>query len=121
MHSLNTALQEKKNGLHYGTRVLLPFVCDILKAVIDDDIITDFSGVTEGAYYEKQDTFTELYFFEHEDLLQDVSKFENIKLVVVDEDDDMFNFEHHRKIGLKPLENHKLDIFELDDDILFIE
>lgn len=121
MSSIERALQEQKYGLYYGTRVILPFVCDILKAVIDDDIITDFSPVSEGAYYEKDEDYTEIYFFEHEDLLKDVSKYETIKLVVVHEDDDMFDFKAHKKISLNPLENHKLEITEIGEDVLFIE
>ena len=121
MHSLDKVLKENINGLYYGTRVILPFVGDILKAVIDDDIIMDFSPMSEGAYYEKHEKYTEIYFFEHQNLLDDVSKFETIKLIVVDEEDDIFNFEHHRRLSLNPLENHKLEIAELDEDIIFIE
>ena len=121
MTSLEIALKEKKHALYYGTRVLLPFVGDILKAVIDDDLITDFSPMSEGAYYEKQDGFTEIYFFDHEDILSDVSKYETIKLIVVDEDDDIFNFDHHKKISLNPVEGHKLELTEVGDDVLFID
>lgn len=121
MNSIDKALSEKKNALYYGARVILPFVADVLKAVIDDDIITDFSPVSDGAYYEKHDYFTEIYFFDHEDILGDVSKYETIKLIVVDEDDDMFDFETHRRISLNPCENHKMELTKIDDDVLFIE
>jgi hypothetical protein len=121
MVSLDKALKQKKHALYYGTRVLLPFVADILKAVIDNDIITDFSPMSEGAYYEKHEYYTEIYFFDHEDILKDVSKYETIKLIVVDEDEDMFDFSTHRKISLNPIENHRLELTELDDDVLFIE
>ncbi|MCB0731640.1 MAG: hypothetical protein KDC88_11460 [Ignavibacteriae bacterium] len=121
MNSIDKALKEKKIGLYYGTRVILPFVADILKAVIDDEIITDFSPVSDGAYYEKFDDFTEIYFFDHEDILKDVSKYETIKLIVVDEEDDMFDFENHRRISLNPIEKHTLEISELNDDVIFIE
>lgn len=121
MNSLEQALVDKKIGLYYGTRVILPFVADILKAVIDDDLITDFSPISEGAYYEKFENYTEIYFFDHDDILKDVSKYETIKLVVVDEDDDIFNFDHHKKISLNPEENHKLVITEIDNDVVFID
>jgi hypothetical protein len=121
MNSLELALKEKKNGLYYGTRVILPFVVDILKAVIDDDLITDFSPISDGAYYEKFENYTEIYFFDHEDILKDVSKYETIKMVVVDEDDAICNFEHHKKISLNPEENHKLTITEIDDEVVFID
>jgi hypothetical protein len=121
MYSIQDALEKKIPGLFYGPRVILPFVCDILKAIIDDDIITDFSPVSKGAYYEKHDKFTEIYFFGHERILEDVSKYESIKMIVVDEEDDIFDFEKHTKICLKPFDNHKLEISKLDDDIIFIE
>lgn len=121
MNTLDKALSEKKHGLYYGTRVILPFVVDILKVLIDGDIITDFSAVSEGAYYEKFDYYTEIYFFEHEDILKDVSKYETIKMIVVDENDNLFDFNNHRKITLNPVENHKLEIEEMPEDVLFIE
>lgn len=121
MNSIEKALQQNKFGLFYGTRVLLPFVADILKAIINDEIIYDFSAMSDGAYYEKQEKFTEIYFFEHEDILADVSKYETIKLVVVDDEDDLFDFKNHKKISLNPIENHKLEITELGDDVIFIE
>ncbi|MBK7106216.1 MAG: hypothetical protein IPH62_13115 [Ignavibacteriae bacterium] len=121
MRTIDQVLEKKVNGLFYGTRVLLPFVCDILKAVIDDEIIYDFSSVSEGAYYEKFDEFTEIYFFDHEDMLSDVSKYETIKLIVVEEGEDIFDTKSHRKISLKPSENHKLEILEIGEDIIFIE
>jgi len=121
MYNVKDALGNGKNGLHYGPRILLPFVCDILKAVIDDDIIMDFSHVSKGAYYVKHDKFTEIYFLKHENILEDVSKYETIKMVVVDDEDDMFSIDNHIKISLNPLENHKLEISKLDDDVIFIE
>ena len=121
MNSIENAIIEKKNGLCYGSRILLPFVCDILKAVIDHDIITDFSSLSDGAYYEKHDEFTEIYFFGHEDIIEDVSKYESIKMIVVDESDNIFDLKNHLKISLKPLDNHVLEISELGEDIIFIE
>lgn len=121
MKKLDLVLRENKRGLFYGTRVLLPFVADILKAVIKDEIITDFSPFSEGAYYEKFDDHTEIYFFDHEDILSDVSKYELIKLIVVEEGDDIFDLKAHRKISLNPTKNHILEIEELSDDIIFIE
>lgn len=121
MRTLDNVLKNKVNGLFYGSRVLLPFVGDILKAVINEEIIYDFSSASEGAYYEKFDDYTEIYFFDHEDILTDVSKYEVIKLVVVEEGKDIFDFKNHRKIALNPNENHILEIFEIGNDIIFIE
>lgn len=121
MSLLNNVLKEKKNGLFYGSRVILPFVADIFKAIVDDNIIVDFSPISEIAYYEKYDNFTEVYFFEHKDILKDVSKYEVIKLVLVEEGEDIFDLKNHRKISLNPVEPHKLEIEEISDELLFIE
>ncbi|PID59690.1 MAG: hypothetical protein CR986_05325 [Ignavibacteriae bacterium] len=121
MNTLQAALNEKKNGMHYGTRVLLPFKVEILKAVIDDDLIMDFSHYSEGAFYKIYDKYTEIYFFNHKDILADVSKYETIKLIVVEESEDIFDFNNHIRLSLNPLENHKLEISILHDDVLFID
>ncbi len=121
MKTIDQVLNEKIKGLFFGPRVILPFVADILKVVIDDDIVTDFSPLSEIAYYEKQDEFTEIYFFEHKDILKDVSKYEVIKMIVVEEGADMFDFKNHRKIALNPIKNHQIEISELDDELIFIE
>ncbi len=43
MKSIREVLKEKRTGLYYGNRVLLPFSCHILKLNIENDLITDFS------------------------------------------------------------------------------
>ena len=121
MNTIDKSIQEKKHGLYYGTRVLLPFVVDILKAIIDNDIITDFSPISEGAYYEKFEEHTEIYFFGHEDILKDVSKYETIKLILVEEGTNIFDLRNHRRISLNPVENHLLEIEEVGEDVIFIE
>jgi len=121
MKTIEQVISENIHGLYYGPRVILPFAADILKAIIDDDIIVDFSHRSKIAYYQKQQNFTEIYFFEHEDILKDVSKYETIKLVIVEEGKNMFNFSNHKMISLNPVEHHKLEISSLDDDVLLIE
>ena len=43
MKTINEVLNESSGGLYYGNRILLPFKAEILKIVIDSEIITDFS------------------------------------------------------------------------------
>ena len=121
LHTIDEVLEKKINGLYYGPRVLLPFSVDILKAIIDNDIILDFSTASDGAYYEKLDNFTEIYFFDHEDILNDVSKYETIKMIVIEDGKDVFDFKNHRRISLNPIEGHKLEIEEVGDEVIFIE
>jgi hypothetical protein len=121
MRTLDEVLKNNINGLHYGNRVLLPFKADILKAVVENDIIMDFSSQRKEACYNKYDNFTEIYFFEYPNLEEVVTEFETIKLVIVEEGKDIFDFENHRKLALHIKENHKLIIEETNEDILFIE
>lgn len=121
MKTLDEVLKNNLHGLHYGNRVLLPFQVDILKAVIENDIITDFSSTKKGASYCINDESTELYFYDYEILSDVVTEHERIKLVVVEKGKDIFDFAHHRKIALNVSENHKLLISEINEDTLFIE
>ena len=121
MRTLDEVLQNKVHGLYYSKRVLLPFAANVLKAIIENDIITDFSRTKSGAQYRIKDSFTEIYFFDYPELSEVVSKYEKIKLVIVEVGKDVFDFNNHRKIGLDIQENHKVEIEEIDDDILFIE
>ncbi len=121
MKTLNDVINNKISGLHYGNRILLPFEAEILKAVIENEIIMDFSSSDRGACYKIHDGITEIYFHDYKILSEVVSEFEKIKLVVVEKGNDIFNFANHRKIALQIEEKHKLIISELNEDTLFIE
>jgi len=121
MKSLKEVLNNKDFGLFYGNRILLPFAAEILKAVIERDIIMDFSTSDKGAKYTISNDYTEIYFYDYKNLLDVVSKYEMIKLVVVEKGKNIFDLSNHKKISLHLVENHKLTIEELNDDSLFIE
>lgn len=121
MRTLDEVLKIKLHGLHYGNRLLLPFPAVILKAVVENDIIMDFSSLGKGAHYTINNGVTEIYFYDYKNLAEVVSKFETIKLVVVEADKDIFDFSNHRKIALRLGEKHKLLIEELNEETLFIE
>lgn len=121
MKNLDDVIKNNLHGLHYGNRVLIPFVADVLKAVIENDIIVDFSSTKTGAYYKKHEDFTEIYFYNYKNLEEVISQYETIKLVIVEKGKSIFDFGTHRKIALRLQKNHKLIIEELNDDILFVE
>ncbi len=121
MKTLNEVIKNNIFGLYYGNRVLLPFATDLLKAVVEHDIITDFSQHKHGSHYTKYDNYTEVYFYDFKNLSDVVSKYETIKLVVVEEGKDIFDLKNHRKIALHIEDEHRLRIEECDDDILFFE
>jgi hypothetical protein len=121
MKRISDALSKNLSGLYYGNRIIVPFNCHFLKVVIDDDIITDFSPSSKGIYVGEGDDFTDLYFLELKNLKDVISKYENIKMVVVEKGDDIFNIDNHKKIALYLEEKHKVKIEKTDEDILFIE
>lgn len=121
MKSIEEALENNSFGLYYGNRALLPFPCFLLKVIIDDEIIMDFSAFSKAISVNVFDEITEIYFKQYHSLKDVVSKFESIKLIVVDKDKDIFNFDNHIKIVLRVEDDHKLKIEKTDEDILFIE
>jgi len=121
MRTIDEVLKSEIKALHYGNRILLPFIADILKAGVENDIITDFSTKHSGAEYTKRDDFTEIYFHDYKSLIEVVSKYEVIKLIVVEKGKDLFDVNNHRKITIDLFEHHKAEIKEITDDQIFIE
>jgi len=121
MRTIQEVFNKEVNGLHYGNRVLLPFYAEFLKIVIKDHIITDFSRVQSGAYIRNTENYTGVYFYDYEDLLEEIPKHEVIKMVIVEEGKDIFDFKNHKKIQLEIKENHCVVIKPLEEDILFLE
>lgn len=121
MLTISEVLRENKKGLYYGNRVLLPFHCTILKIVIEKDNIYDFSIREKGAFVNEGQDYTEIYFVDYPDLDANISKYENIKMIVVDKGKDIFDFANHRKIALHLESNHLLSIQEPDENTIFIE
>ena len=121
MKSLSEVLKEKKSGLFFGNRILLPFSCHILKLNIENDLITDFSSCCKGVYVSENPDFMEIYFHDYKDLGEVITKFEDIKLIVVEKGKDVFNTKNHITISLHPEENHNLRIEKLGENQIFIE
>ncbi|MFA3782104.1 hypothetical protein ABRY23_03480 [Melioribacteraceae bacterium 4301-Me] len=121
MRTIDEVLENKIDGLYYGNRVLLPFTAEILKAIIEDEIIMEFNTPKASANYSVKEDYTEIYFHAYKNLKEVVTKYEAIKLVVVEKGKDLFNINNHKKLALHLKENHKLTIEEIDDNILFIE
>lgn len=121
MSKISEVIKQKKNGLFYYNRIILPFNGNLLKVIIEDDIITDFSPSSKHIYVKEDEGIMNIYFKEFKNLSENVSKYEAIKIVVVEKDKDIFDMKNHRKLALYLEENHALRIEASDDDILFIE
>ena len=121
MNTLDEIIKNKISGLCYGNRVLLPFKANLLKVVIESDIITDFSKASKSIQLVEHQDFLDLYFLEYKRLSDSLSEYEAIKIVLVEEGQNIFDWKNHRKIALYFGEKHKVNIEETDADILFIE
>jgi len=121
MKKLSEVLENGIKGLHYGNRVLLPFSAEILKIVIGREIITDFSKGPHGASVRVSTDYTEIYFYDYKDLEEELAKYEVIKIVLVEQGQDIFNFKNHILIELDPIEKHNLLIAKIGDDLIFFE
>jgi len=121
MKSITEVLKEKKSGLYFGNRVLLPFSCHILKLNIENDLITDFSPCCKGVYVSENPDFMEIYFHDYKDLGEVITKYEAIKMIVVEKGKDIFNEKYHITLALHPEDNHQLRIEKLGENQIFIE
>ena len=121
MKTIKEVLKEKRNGLFYGNRMLLPFSCHILKLNIENDLITDFSPRHEGVHVSENPDFMEIYFYDYKNLADVISKYEVIKMIVVEKGKDIFNIKNHITLALRPGEGHIVKIEELGENQIFIE
>jgi len=121
MKTIEEVLKNKAAGLYYNNRLILPFHAHFLKVIIEDDIITDFSPSSKGIFIREEDDFTDIYFHEYKHLNDVVSKFEAVKMVVVEKGENIFDSVNHKKLAVYLEEKHKTRIEKSDEDILFIE
>ncbi|MEN8193156.1 MAG: hypothetical protein ABFS12_10095 [Bacteroidota bacterium] len=121
MKTLNEVLENGNGGLHYGSRVLLPFAAEILKIVIGHEIITDFSKKQHGASVRIAADYTEIYFCDYKNLEEELASYEVIKVVIVEQGKDIFDFKNHVSLELDPEEKHRLKIAKIGDDLIFFE
>ncbi len=121
MPGLTEVLKNKMKGLYYNNRLILPFQGIFLKIIVDDEIIMDFSPDSKHIYIKQIGEYVDIYFKEYKHLKDAVSKYEAIKMVVVEKGKNIFDFKYHKKIVIYLKEKHEVTIEETDDDILFIE
>ena len=101
--------------------MILPFKAHFLKIIIDKDIYTDFSPGNKNLIIIEQDSFTDVYIKGINEITDKISRYEAIKMVLVEKGEAVFNFENHKKIALYFEAKHQIKIEETEEDILFIE
>lgn len=115
MTKIKTALEQKKNGIYYNNRIILPFKCEFLKIIFENKIITDFSSNNPDAEIIEHESFTDIYFKKYKDIQSELSKYESIKLIVCEKDENIFDFKNHIKLCLYIEDEHIIKI-ELPDN-----
>lgn len=108
-------------GLYYYNRLILPFKAHFLKVIVHNEIITDFSPNSKGIFIREKEDFTDVYFRDYKDLKSSLSKYEAIKMVVVEKGEDIFDFNNHIKLALYLGKKHLVKIEKCEEDILFLE
>ena len=121
MKTIEEVLKNNISGLCYHNRIILPFSAHFLKIIVNADIITDFSLNSKGVFIREIEDFTDLYFSQYKALNRSVTKYEAIKMVIVEKGKDIFDFNNHIKLSLYLEKKHKVKIEECDQDILFLE
>ncbi|MBE2281429.1 MAG: hypothetical protein IAE91_13645, partial [Ignavibacteriaceae bacterium] len=84
-------------------------------------IFTDFSPSNKGINIVEHEEFTDLYFCEFEAIKDKLSKYEPVKLIVVEKECDIFDVSKHIKIAVYIEDKHEAKIEFTDQDILFLE
>jgi len=121
MYPIDEVINKKLNGLHYYNRIILPFKAHFLKVIVSSKIITDFSPKSKKIYIREKEEFTSVYFLDYKDLKDALSKFESIKMVVVEKGKDIFDFNNHIKLALYLEGEHQVKIEKCDQDIILLE
>ena len=68
MKRIVDVIATKQHGLYFGNRVLLPFHGYLLKIVIDDHILMDFSPSSKEIHVHETEAFMEIYFKDYKNL-----------------------------------------------------
>ena len=122
MKTLEETLKNESHGLCYGNRILLPFKAMVLKIAVAGKLYTEFSPKTKrGAVVNHRDCMTEIYLLDFDDLFSELSKYNLIKIVMVEDGKDIFDTENHKRLDLRIGEKHKVVIEEMSKDVLFNE
>jgi len=114
------ALKSNKNGFHIGQRLILPFKCQIIKIIVDDEIYTELVG-SDNVKINQDPNNTSVFFRIHGKLTKMVGTYQVVKMIVAEMTDDLTDVNTHRKIVCEMEEHHNVNIHEPNDDMLFIE
>ena len=109
-----------KKGFHIGTRLILPFKCNIIKLIADSHIFTEFVG-NEHVKVAQTKLNTSIYFRDTGRLSQFAGGYKTVKLIITSEEEDLTIRENHQKIICHIQDNHEVELEIPGKNDLFIE
>lgn len=118
--SIKAALDGKMSGFHIGNRIILPFRCQFIKLIVSKHIYHEFSG-NKDIKISQDPKNTSVYFTTVGDLDNYIGTYKIIKAIVAEWDADLTDVSNHKKLIFEPNEEHILDIYLPNDDMIFIE
>ncbi|MDB4835216.1 hypothetical protein OAH12_01390 [Cyclobacteriaceae bacterium] len=108
-----------KKGFYIGTRLILPFKCNLIKLIADSHIFTEFVG-NDHVKISQTNLNTSIYFRDTGKLSQFEGGYKCIKLIVTSEDEDLTVQDNHIKIICHILENREVELEVPGENDLFI-
>lgn len=118
--TIKEGLNSQLKGFHIGNRLVLPFRCQLIKLIIDSDIVTEFVG--GGDVKVHQDPKNTSIYFRHQGKLKNyIDSYSAIKIIACDWNDDICDMKNHIKLICEVGDHHAVNIHEPNDDMLFIE
>lgn len=118
--TIKEALNQEAEGFYIGTRLILPFKCQLLKLIIKGEIFTEMVGSDDIKIHQDAQN-TSVYFRSSGNLSSSIDSYRSIKMIAAEEDADISKPETHIKLICKVKDDHLVLIEEPDEDTLFIE
>lgn len=112
-------IKSDKKGFHIGTRMILPFKCNLIKLIADHHIFTEFVG-NDHLKIAQTSRNTSIYFRETGRLSEFEGTYKSIKLILSSEEADLTDVNNHVKVLCHILENREVAFEFPGENDLFI-
>lgn len=119
-YSIKAALAEQRKGFYIGQRLVLPFKCQLIKVIFDNEIYTEMVGNADIKLHQDPQN-TSIYVTSRGRLSNYIGRYTFIKLIVCELEDDLCDRTTHRKLLCSLNDRHEVLIEEPSEDTLFIE
>lgn len=118
--TIKEALEKDLNGFYIGNRLILPFHCQFIKMIVENEIITEFKD-TDDVKIHHSPKNTSVYFRYIGRLKSLINSYKNIKIIIAEYDVDLCDINNHYKLICDLDDNHLVKIYEPDENVIFIE